>query len=103
MHEKVPKQTHLYRPSNLEDTITMSAGRCWPLVTFTMSPTATLWTGCSSATACQRKTGRGGKGKKEGALGKRMRGNRRDEEEMRGRLISDKPQAQPIKRQEGFR
>lgn len=41
--------------SNLEDRITMSAGRCWPLVTFTMSPTATLWTGRSIAEACHRK------------------------------------------------
>lgn len=32
----------------------MSAGRCWPLVTFTMSPTATLWTGQGDAGACQR-------------------------------------------------
>lgn len=81
--------THSSTQSDLEDTITMSAGRCWPLVTFTMSPTATLWPGRSSATACQKEWW----GERR-VLRQRVRGNRRGEggrqrEETGCKLISD--------------
>lgn len=57
--------------SDLEDTITMSAGRCWPFVTFTMSPTATLWPGWNSARVCESKQERRRK------FRQRVRGNKR--------------------------
>ena len=63
------EHTHTHE-SDLEDTMTMSAGRCWPLVTFTMSPTATWWPDAAvqqrERKEVERRRRRGVKGKVRG-------------------------------------